>query len=260
MIDALTALRLQLDWGADEAIADTPLDRFAPAPSAAARMQPQPPPQTQRPPAAIVSYAQAQPTATTLDELFAEIDAFAGCPLRNTATQTVRPDGNPGASLVLIGDAPGSDDDRSGRAYSGVPGQVLDRVLASVGLGRETMLLTTLVPWRPPGGRPLADSEVRSCLPFLLGLLGIVRPQRLVLLGAAPLRALTSETSTGTRVRGRWLPVLLPISLPTSTEQQPAPLALSLPSLDQWLRNASTKQQLWSDLIILRRALTPSSN
>ena len=237
MIDALTALRLQLEWGADEALGDTAMDRFAPPP----RLRPAAP-TVPRP------LARAAPQADTLEALYAEIDAFEGFPLRATATHTVRPDGNPAAKLVVIGEAPGSDDDRSGRAFSGAPGQLLDRVLGSVSLDRQAMLLTTLVPWRPPGNRPLSETEIRLCLPFLHRLLALVRPERLLLLGAAPVRTLTGQSEPLRRLRGRWLDVQI-------LEAQVSINALAFPPLDQWLRSAATKRDLWSDLINLRRTV-----
>ncbi len=237
MIDALTALRLQAEWGADEAIAETPLDRFTrAAPPAAAR------------PVAVAA-APKPVRAASLDELHAALDAFEACPLRATATHTVRPDGNPAAGLVLIGEGPGSDDDRSGRAFSGKQGEVLDRVLGSIGLDRSKLLLTTLVPWRPPGGRKLADSEIQACLPFLHRLLAIVRPRRLILLGAVPVRVLSGSTESIRRLRGRWVDVSIP-EFDTPVTAKP------IPPLDQWLQSASSKQDLWFDMIQLRNSLT----
>lgn len=244
-MDALSALRLQLEWGADEALGDAPVDQFAAAParkapSLARHRGPERP--------AVVR----APTADSLDALHAELAASDVCALRSMATHTVRPDGNPQAAIVLIGDAPGSDDDRTGRAFSGRSGEMLDRVLRSIGLDRSQVLLTTLVPWRPPGNRPLSESEIASCLPFVHRLLALVRPQRLVLLGALPVRALTGNTETLRRVRGRWLDVQLPA-------QQLTIPALPMPPLDQWLRSAAARQGVWSDLIHLRRALTLTS-
>ena len=140
MIDDLIALRLQLDWGADEALGDVPIDRFGTLPAAVALRAPA------RVEAALKG-ARAEPTARlpgqaaveaqTLDALHAELDAFTACPLRATATHTVRPSGAADAPLLLIGDAPGSEDDRSGQAFSGPPGAMLDRVMASCRLGPD---------------------------------------------------------------------------------------------------------------------------
>ena len=244
ILDDMTALRLQIEWGADEALADAPLDRFAPPPAQA-------PPRGTAP--RIVPAPSAAPESLasleTLDALHAAMAAYEGCPLRMTATHTVRPDGNPQAGLVLVGDAPGADDDRSGRAFSGAAGQVLDQVLASIGLDRSQMLLATVSPWRPPGNRPLAEAEVQACLPFLLRLLALVRPRRLVLLGALPVRALTGSTEPVRRLRGRWLDATVPAI------ETPIP-ALALPPVEQWMRSAASKRELWGELLLLRDVVT----
>lgn len=241
MIDDLTALRLQLEWGADEAIGDVAVDRFAPAATPVRRIAPQ---------AAPALPGAASPSAArTMDELLAEMAAFEACALRNTAMQFVRPDGNPLSSLVILGDAPSSDDDRSGRAFSGVTGALVDRVLRTIDLDRGSLLLATLVPWRPPGNRRLSDSEVELCLPFIHRLLGIVRPQRLVLMGTQTVRAFAGVDSSIRRLRGRWFDV-------TVQNEQLTIAALALPTPDQWLINAAAKQQLWSDLLRLRIAVT----
>lgn len=238
MIDALTALRLQIEWGADEALGNEPLDRFARAAPAmptwaAASVQ------------ALAPQSPGPPEAASLEELHAALLAFEGCALRATATQTVRPDGNPAADLVVIGDAPGSDDDRSGRAFSGPTGQRFDRVLGAIGLDRTKMVLTHLVPWRPPGNRPLAEAEMQACLPFVHRLLALVRPRHLLLLGAAPVRGLTGSTDPIRRLRGRWLEVQVPGA-------DLAIQALAMPPFEQWLRSAASKQEAWADLIQLR--------
>src|SRR5690349_9202514 len=115
MTDALTALRLQAEWGADEALADAPVDRFSAATPETAR----PPGPTLLHPAIPTPAVREPPRSATLAELYRELAALEGCALRTTATHTVQPDGNPEADLVVIADAPGSDDDRSGRAFSG---------------------------------------------------------------------------------------------------------------------------------------------
>jgi len=241
MIDDLIALRLQLEWGVDEALGDAPVDRFAQRPPAVAL----PAPMLDAEPAAfrtgrVAPLVQAQ----TLEALHAELDAFTACPLRATATHTVRPSGGADASILLIGDAPGSEDDRSGQAFSGPPGALLDRVLASIGLDRQRMLLTTLVPWRPPGNRPASESEIAACLPFVHRLIDLVGPRVIVLLGAGPVAALTGTNGTIRQLRGRWLEVT------TQTPQNIYPVLPVLP-LAQWLRDGTTKQQLWSDLMLL---------
>jgi DNA polymerase len=243
MIDDLTALRLQFDWGVDEALGDRPIDRFAPAPRPAA------PPPVERTAPPVAASARSAVQARTLDELHAEIDAFTACPLRATATHTVRPSGSPTAPILVMGDAPGSDDDRSGQAFSGAAGATLDRVFGSIGLDRSGMLLTTLVPWRPPGNRPASESEMQACLPFVHRLIGIVRPRIVLLLGAGPVMALAGQTGTIRQLRGKWLDLQI-------TSEQLMLQGLPVLPLAQWLRDGTTKQQLWSDLMVLHQAIT----
>lgn len=246
---ALAALRLQIEWGADEALDDQPLDRtrLRSAVSAALALPLTARPLVSRPAAPERAQALAS-VALTLAELDAALDAFDGCPLRATATTTVLPAGNPDAGLVLIGEAPGAEDDRSGTAFSGPPGALLDRMLASIGLDRTGILLTTLVPWRPPGNRAPTESEVQACLPFLLRRLQLVRPRRLVLLGSLPAKALAGSTDGIRRLRGRWRRVELP--------GLEAPVAvLPMLPLDQVMRTPASKQASWTDLITLRLAL-----
>ncbi len=257
-MDDLAALRLLVEWGADEALADAPVNRFAPPPAAAPNLEPaqlsqRPAAATLRPPvrgpAAASQAGVLAAAAATLDALHAALDGFEGCPLRATATNTVRPSGNPGAGLVLVADAPGAEDDRTGAAFSGPPGQMLDRVLGSIGLDRSAILLTHLVPWRPPGSRAPSEAEVQACLPFLHRLLALTRPRRILLVGAGPAKALAGATEGVRRLRGRWLPV------PVEGEEAPAQ-ALALPPQDHWMRSAASKRSLWADLLELRQSIS----
>lgn len=268
-MDDLAALRLLVEWGADEALADAPVDRFAPprlASAAAANPGPAQPAQrpvaaTGRPsirgpslrgPAAASQAGALAAAAATLDALHAALDGFEGCPLRATATNTVRPSGNPTAGLVLVADAPGAEDDRTGAAFSGLPGQMLDRVLGSIGLDRSAVLLTYLVPWRPPGSRAPNEAEVQACLPFMHRLLALTRPRRILLVGAGPTKALAGATEGVRRLRGRWLPV------PIEGEESPAQ-ALALPPQEHWMRSAAGKRSLWADLLELRQSIDEAS-
>ena len=249
MIDDLTALRLQLDWGVDESLGSVPIDRFqrAPALPTAVPM----PARMPAPVTALIPALKPDPvgTADTLATLHAALDRFTACPLRATATNTVRPAGVATARVVLIADAPGNDDDRSGTAFSGPAGATIERVMGSIGLTRADMLLTTLVPWRPPGNRPPSESEIQACLPFLHRLLMIVQPAAVVLVGSGPVTAFTGQTGTIRQLRGRWL------QLPIVGEQIKL-AGLPILPLAQWFRDAGTKQQLWSDLLLLHEALT----
>ena len=184
-MDALALLRLQTEWGADEALEEAPIDRLRST---------GPPPALKRP--LVVRAPAPEPpgpsaeAAQSLEALRAAIAGFAGCALRNTASNLVFADGNPAAGLLIVGEAPSAAEDRSGRAFDGPAGNYLERMLASIGLGREHALLTPLIPWRPPGGRPPNAGEITACLPFLHRLILLTAPRRMVLLGALPQRAL----------------------------------------------------------------------
>ncbi|MBL6458940.1 uracil-DNA glycosylase [Belnapia sp. T6] len=253
----IAALRLQLDWGVDEALAEAPLDRTArrdPAPAAPPEPAPRPAP---RPLAATPLRAQP-PAATRAAELAAGADSlpalreamaqFEGSPLRETATNLVFADGVPDAGLMLIGEAPGADEDRLGRPFVGVSGQLLDRMLASVGLSRERdFYITNILPFRPPGNRTPTDAEIALFLPFILRHVELARPRRLVLLGGVAAKALLRSREGITRLRGRWHQVTVSpdMEIPALATLHPAYL----------LRTPSAKRDAWSDLLLLRRTL-----
>ena len=260
-MDALDALRLQLEWGADEALGEVPLDRLA----ARVTTKVQPGQETVQP-AAVVrvqpASAKVQPTlatpvrraqevaaaARTLAELREALSRFDGCALSTTATNLVFADGNPDAGLMLVGEGPGAEEDRAGLPFVGPSGQLLDRMLASIGLDRTQYLITNLLPWRPPGNRNPTDSEVALCLPFLLRHIELARPRHLVLLGAMAARAVLGGATGITKLRGKWMQATIPglaEPLPTLPMLHPAYL----------LRNPGAKRETWADLLLLRRTL-----
>jgi len=258
-MDDLAALRLQLEWGADEALSETPLDRLAATP-AGVLAQPlgRPVPLTAvktasaapafRPAGLAARAADIAATAATLEELRAALEAFEGCALSATATNLVFADGNPDAGLMLVGEAPGAEEDRAGRPFVGPSGQFLDRMLASIGLDRTKFLITNVIPWRPPGNRNPTDAEVSLCLPFLHRHVALARPRHLVLLGALATKAVTGSQAGIRRLRGKWLEIEipgLPEALPTLPMLHPAYL----------LRTPGAKREAWADLLTLRRRL-----
>ena len=266
-MDDFAALRLQLEWGADEALDDLPVDRLvvrAPSPggdaavSAAENRNPAPasrqilrtPPAAEPVPiAAPQARAQAiAAAARTLDELRAAMEAFDGCALAATATQLVFADGNPESGLMFVGEAPGAEEDRMGKPFVGPSGMFLDRMLASIGLDRTQFLITNLVPWRPPGNRNPTDSEVMLCLPFLLRHIELVRPKTLVLMGGMAAQSMLASKTGITRLRGRWTELRvagLDVPIPTLPMLHPAYL----------LRNHGAKRDAWRDMLALRRHL-----
>jgi DNA polymerase len=260
-MDALTALRLHLEWGADEALDEAPRDRLAirpavvrataagpAAPVAATALAPVPPLLPASPPQPVRRAQEVAAAADTPAALKAALAAFDGCALSATATNLVFADGNPDAGLMLIGEAPGGEEDRAGKPFVGPSGQLLDRMLASIGLDRTQYLITNLIPWRPPGNRNPTDSEVLICLPFLLRHIALVRPRRLVLLGALASRAILGGSAGITKLRGKWASATIPgldAPLPALPMLHPAYL----------LRSPGAKRDAWSDLLLLRRTL-----
>ena len=252
-MDFFAALRLQIEWGADEALDDVPLDRLAPVSVQASPPVRQPLPARQPATAAArtspaVRAQAVAASANTIEALHRALSTFADCPLATTATNLVFADGNPSAGLVLVGEAPGAEEDVAGRPFVGEAGQFLDRMFASVGLTRADMLVTNLIPWRPPGNRPPTEAEVQTCLPFLWRHLTLLRPRVVVTLGALPARALTGRDDGIRKLRGRWMELAipgLPTSVPTLCMLHPAYV----------LRTQGAKREAWQDIVALRKAL-----
>ena len=240
----LAWLTLQLEWGADEALEDLPVDRrVAPLAPAAA-----PVPQKITASIGPAGVAQAQALAQAagdLSALKAALAGFEGCALRATATNLVFADGNTASPLVLIADVPGAAEDRAGIPFAGPAGLFLDRMFQSAGLDRAEWCATSLLPWRPPGDRKPTELEVKLCLPFLYRHLQLLRPRRIVLLGGLAARTLLPG---GRRPRGVWHDLAVP-ELP-----KPVP-TLALPSPAHIQATPPAKRDAWSALLRLRRAL-----
>ena len=263
--EARAALKWLVDAGADEALADAPVDRFAVAAEATvapARVA-APAPAVARPapaesPRAIAmapvaasagakSAREAAAACATLDELRSAVEAFDGCQLKVTAKHTVFADGHQGAPVMLIGEAPGRDEDLQGLPFVGRSGQLLDRMLNAIGLDRATnAYITNVIFWRPPGNRPPTPEEAAVCAPFLFRHIELKQPKVLVLLGGTPVKHLLGIEDGITRTRGRWgRYVLNGVEIPALPTFHPAYL----------LRQPSAKKQAWLDLVSLKLRL-----
>ena len=254
-MDDLAALKLQIEWGADEALEEAPVDRLrdvsppppGPLPQGEGEDKAAPPPLATRSTPAERAL-QATAGATTLDELRAAIAAFDGCALRDTASNLVFAEGDPSATLLLIGDPPSADEDRSGLPFAGPAGAYLDRMLAAISLDRGQLLLTPLIPWRPPGDRPPNPAELALCLPFLHRLIALVAPRRLLLMGPLAARSLLPQAASRRRPRGAWMDAPIPgtsLVLP----------ALPTFSAAELMRDPKNRRAAWDDLQLLRRTL-----
>jgi uracil-DNA glycosylase len=190
--------------------------------------------------------------AATLAELEAAIRAFDGCPLKRTAMNTVFADGNPKARVMLVGEAPGEDEDRQGLPFVGVSGKLLDRMLNAVGLDRTSVYISNILPWRPPGNRSPTPGEMATCLPFIRRHIALVAPEILVFLGGTAAKTLLNTTQGVTRLRGRW------IDCPLDGEGKIIP-ALPMLHPAYLLRNPASKKEAWRDMLLLAERLAKNA-
>lgn len=187
----------------------------------------------------------------SLAELETALARFDGCGLASTATRLCFADGSPTARLMLIGEAPGAEEDRRGKPFVGPSGQLLDRMLATIGLDRGSVWITNVVFWRPPGNRPPSASEIAVCQPFLERQIELLRPRRILFLGGAGARGLLELTDGVTKLRGR--PYLY---RPAQGEPIPAGVTFHPAYL---LRQPLQKRFVWRDLLALRRQLAEAA-
>ena len=181
-----------------------------------------------------------------LEALKSALSNFDGCALRDTATNLVFADGNPQAGVMIIGEAPGADEDRQGRPFVGLAGQLLDRMLGAIDLDRSSAYITNILPWRPPGNRKPTPNEVTICLPFLRRHIELVDPKILVLVGCTSAQALLGATKGITRLRGRWH------DYPGVAGPIPAMPIFHSAYL---LRKPGMKRETWRDLCEIRHKL-----
>ncbi len=246
-----------LDWqaelGADEWIGDGPVDRFAAAEAARAAPAAVParPVAVAAPePVAADPVAEARrlaAQAASLEQL-AELQAgYEHCELKKGARNFVFCDGRPGARVMLVGEAPGADEDRQGKPFVGRAGQLLDRMLAAIGLDRHApdleraVYISNVLPWRPPGNRDPEPAELAMMQPFIRRHIELAAPEVLVLIGNHSCQTLLGQRGI-TKLRGRW----------TETLGRPA-----LPMLHPayLLRNPYAKRDSWADLLMLQARL-----
>lgn len=207
------------ETGVDALLGESPVDRFAstePAEPAARSVQPVTPAADLNsvaraapaaPPApdeAVMQARSVAKNAKTLDELRAILDRFEGCALKSTASQLVFADGNPEARLMLVGEAPGREEDIEGLPFVGRSGKLLDRMLAAIGLDRTSVYIANIVPWRPPGNRTPTPQESQICLPFILRQIELADPDILVCLGGPSAQTILGIREGITKTRGRW--------------------------------------------------------
>lgn len=189
---------------------------------------------------------EAAATAASLDELRAILDRFEGCALRATASRLVFADGNPEGRVMLVGEAPGRDEDIQGLPFVGRSGKLLDLMLAAIGLDRNSVYIANIIPWRPPGNRTPTPQESQICLPFIRRQIELADPDVLVFLGGPSAQALLGVKEGITRIRGRWF------SYQTGTRDIRA-----IPTFHPafLLRSPLQKRLAWRDFLAVKKAL-----
>jgi DNA polymerase len=249
---ALAALAWQIELGADEAIGDQPVNRYLevqkPARAAvpeAPRVQAAAPVAAGDPVAAARAAAEAAGDLATLRRA---IEAYDLCDLKRGARSTVFADGNPAARVLILGEAPGREEDQEGRPFVGRAGQLLDRMFAAIGLSRTSpdpaaaLYITNVLPWRPPQNRDPAPGEIAMMRPFVERHIALADPDLIVLMGNISCAALLGKTGI-LRLRGTWTEALGRPVLPMT---HPAYL----------LRTPAAKREAWADLQALQARLS----
>ena len=256
-------LGFYLEAGVDCALTEEPVNRLSDpeiAPAATdspkpVRTMPAPAPiamaaprgdATQAPEAVIASAREAARTAPSLEVLRTLLENFDGCALKSTATRLVFADGNPQARIMFVGEAPGREEDIEGLPFVGRSGQLLNRMIAAIGLDRNSAYIANVIPWRPPGNRTPTPQETQICLPFIQRQIELVNPDVLVTLGNPSTQILLSTREGIMKTRGKWL------DYDTGTRTIRA-LATFHPAY--LLRSPSYKRMAWQDLRSIAKML-----
>lgn len=251
----LAVLQWQVELGADEPISEIPINRYelaaaTPKPASPATQTPKvADPAPHADPVAIAK--AAADGAQTLEDLAEVQAAFDLCELKKGARNFVFADGNPAARLMIIGEAPGREEDREGRPFVGRAGQLLDRMLTAIGLSRTStdaetgVYITNVLPWRPPQNREPTPEEIAMMLPFLTRHVALATPDLIVLMGNTPCMAALGRRGI-LRLRGHW----------TQAFDRPA-LPMTHPAY--LLRNPAAKREAWADLLEIQGKLKGSA-
>lgn len=202
---------------------------------------------------ALAEAERAAARATTLEELVAAIAGFEGCALRESARGPVTHDGVLGADILVIGEAPGREEDRQGKPFVGRSGQLLDRMLAAIGLarapgeGQSPVCISNVVYWRPPGNRNPTPAELAVCLPFARRFIALSRPRLVLTAGKVPTEAFFPEVSSIVRSRGQFR------TLKTDDGFEAPVLPIFHPAF--LLRQPAQKRWAWADLLAAKAKL-----
>ena len=242
----LDALNWQIMIGADEAIGDEPQNHLKPKSLLQALPEATPAKGLPKAQPVLGNTVALAESANTLDELREMIRAYDGLEVKLTATNLVFADGNPEAKIMVIGEAPGSDEDRQGKPFVGVSGQLLDKMLGAMGFDRTSVYITNVLNWRPPGNRKPTPAEVALSLPFLMRHIELVDPKLILLSGDSAAKAVTGLKEGITRLRGKWQEI-------TTSRGKSYPV---LPTFHPafLLRTPINKREAWQDILALKQA------
>lgn len=190
-------------------------------------------------------------SANTLEELAHNFASFDGCELKKTAKNLVFSDGNANAKIMLIGEAPGRDEDRLGKPFIGESGKLLDKMLAAIGLDRNNVYITNIVPWRPTGDRTPTREEIALCRPFIDRHIELIAPQILLFIGGTASKTFLDTQDGISKTRGTWV---------NHISGANGPLQRSIPALPIFhpaflLRVPARKAETWSDLCSLKQRM-----
>ena len=254
---ALAALAWQVDLGVGEVSGDAPVNRYDLVEAAAVVAEVALPvkaapvsvaaPQVASAEVAVAAARAAAGLAATLDDLRSALAAFEHCEIKQGARSLVFGDGNPQARVLILGEAPGSEEDREGRPFVGPAGQLLDRMFAAIGLSRgaenpaEAVYITNVMPWRPPQNRDPSADEIAMMRPFVERHIALINPDVIVLMGNTPCMAILGQRGI-LKLRGVWAQALGKPVLPMA---HPAYL----------LRNPIAKREAWADLLAIKARL-----
>lgn len=194
--------------------------------------------------------------ADTLDALQAAIESFEGCPLKRTARNTVFARGNREARVMLVGEAPGKEEDEQGKPFVGRSGQLLDRIFASIGIGPDDIYISNILNWRPPGNRTPTQEEIAMCLPFIERHIALKAPDILVLAGGISAQSLLRASTGITRLRGQWADYAVRDAAGEPTGKTIPTLPIFHPSY--LLRRPPEKRKAWQDMLALEARLSGS--
>jgi DNA polymerase len=246
---AVELLRWYAEMGVDAVVEETPRDRLAEASRTGIPERREAAPAPRHVPApgdATEEARQLARSAPDLEALRTLLARFEGCPLRATAKSLVFADGNPAGRVMFVGEAPGAEEDRIGKPFVGRSGQLLDRMLAAIGLDRERVYIANIIPWRPPGNRTPTPQEAAVCQPFIERQIELADPDILVCLGGPSAQALLGTKDGILKSRGRWTTYV-------TGKREIRALATLHPAY--LLRQPLQKRLAWRDFKALRAAL-----